>query len=130
MCLGGFHAFKAYEEAYHYQNQNVIEESWLQAVERTLLPVAAFQGFRDWWQVTASLFDPDFRTYLESRIENLDPDLDIRDYAKRLGLTDRIGQQPGSERLRSQAIAAVAVSIRLARFACGHHISRAASQIR
>ena len=87
------HVFKAYEEAYHYMKEGVIEEPRLHGFERSLLGVVTQRGFKDWWTNYRALFDPDFQAYLDSRIRGLDPDLDLRGFTDKLGLNDPEAQQ-------------------------------------
>ena len=82
------HVFKAYEEAYYYMKEGVIEESRLRGFERSLLGVVTHRGFQDWWTTYRALFDPDFQAHLDSRIRELDPDLDLRGFTDKLGLND------------------------------------------
>ena len=91
LCL---HALKAFEEVYHYRNEGVIDEVWFVRIERALMPVVSFKGFKEWWQATNMLFAPDFRTYLEGRAASLEPELDFQGYPERLGFAEPRGSPP------------------------------------
>ena len=70
-----------------------------------------------YWQRRTSFFSSEFNEWMEK----LQATSELSD--PRATAITKSGSEPAAV---SQAIAAVAVTIRLARYTCGHHISRAA----
>lgn len=84
------HVFKAYEEAFQYMKEGIIEESRLRGFERSLLGVVTQRGWQEWWASYRPLFDPEFQVYLDGQIEGLDPALDFQGWTDEFGLGQQV----------------------------------------